>query len=300
MFFFRRTYSRRASSHGRLRQSTGFTEHRRWVRIGFIVGGFMLAIGAVWFLSWFSRAEFMTIQSIQIVGADPDIVPRLQANADQALNGSYLGLFARRNALLFPRDYIEGIARAFPSIDTAHVRRDGLRQLVISVNERKPVAVVCPRFPDPDIDAGATSTGGHSVVSACYFTDQSGYIFKEAPTYSDLVYQRYFVPALIDVGSELVGRFATSTEEFIRIEQAYALVRRAGIDVLGVLIADDGEYEMYTADMTLIYFNNKRSMVEQMGNLITFWNNERTAGRADTLRSLEHIDVRYGSNIFFY
>jgi hypothetical protein len=64
-----------------------------------------------------------------------------------------------------------------------------------------------------------------------------------------------------------------------------------------ILIKDDGEYEMYAND-AFIYFNNKRSIVEQLKNLIEFWNHNKNENSAGST-SYESINIKYGSNNFY-
>ncbi len=265
-----------------------------------------------------SHFSFMTIDTVQIYGADPDIRLPLQSAAEQTLEGDYLGLFSRSNTLIYPKgSIVAGVKQASSRIDTLVVSRSGLHGLAVTVTEKTPVAVVCTNLPD----FTKTTLEGDT----CYFADDAGLLFKSAPTFSGTVYNRYYAPDLgvaTSTGTS-VGMYATSTLEFASLQNIFHIVQAANINPVAILIKGGGEYELYArnpvsangsagtsagtapngatstdmSDVVVIYFNHVSSFADQISNLISFWNKMNADKKAP--HSFDYIDLRYGANVFY-
>ena len=82
--------------------------------------------------------------------------------------------------MLFSRDRIEITLREqFPRIKTVNVGAVGLNDVGIKVVEREMVGVTCVQ------DEATTS-------ETCYFIDEDGFIFAQAPTFSGDSFFRYY------------------------------------------------------------------------------------------------------------
>jgi hypothetical protein len=258
------------------------------------------------------NANKFHINSVQIFGADQDITQSLNEVAEHTLTGSYLWMFSRQSTLVYPKGaLISAISTASPRIQEVAVRRDGWNTLIVTVTQKVPEAVVCVTLPDWNGDTLNTESS-----EGCYFADQTGYIFKEAPAFSGHVYNRYYAPDTLDTSSsstDAVGHIATSTEEFARLQHVYAIIRSAGIDLQAILIKQGGEYELYVgqkgattstsnqSDTFVIYANTLRPLETQVSNLISFWNKMNTDStlKKAVAQRFEYIDIRYGSNVFY-
>ena len=282
-------------AHSRLtsRQSKKFTERRKARAV--ITGVLFIVCATSWIFSFaeFGSLSFFSIQNVNVIGADKDIQSQVATAAMTALHGSYLGLFSKSNTVLYPKStVVAAVASSSPRIQSVSVSRDGLQGLAITVNEKKPSAVICTSLPD--------FSTSDQMPDGCYFADASGLIFEPAPTFSDHVYNRYYIPGLSDSGtaeSRIIGSYATSTAEFAALQEFYDGAHLSGIDPVGALVKDGGEYELYarnrtSSDVMVIYFNDSRSIHDELVNLVSFWKNEPG--------DLDYIDLRYGSNVFFH
>ncbi|MDE2038286.1 MAG: hypothetical protein KGI69_03650 [Patescibacteria group bacterium] len=295
----------------RARQSDSFARRRRSrAAIGAAAG---LAALASWaFVAVrLAGASFMTVSTINVYGADPDIVPAIQAAAAGALDGTYAGLFPRSDVWIYPHaDVAEAVASSSPRIRTASVSRGQGNALDVSVTERVPAAVICPGFPNED-DSGAMQPSG-----TCYYADDRGYIFEEAPAQPAPGLGLYYMPALASGGTAaagILGSFATSSAEFAALQAFVEDAQAAGISSQAVLAKDGGEYELYadglgaegqgatsSKSLTVIYFDDAGGLAGELADLRAFWLNAEATGRAKgQLPGFEYIDVRYGSNVFY-
>ncbi len=282
-------------------QSRSFEERRRR-RI--ILGGILGIAGfAAWAFIFYkaSSAPALALTDVRVSGVEADFAPSLRAAAYRALQGTYLGVFSKANTFLYPRSAIvAAVGAVSPRIQDVEVRRDGLHGIAISISEKMPVAVACVGLPNFD-DAGAILHEASRDREECYFTDDAGLIFKHASSTNPAAFNRYYVPLISD---EPIGRYATSTETFLKLQGFIRGAKAGGIVPEAALIKSDGEYELYVQNprkgTAVIYFNETASLAEELSNLSAFWNSINGPSRSKSAQlDFEYIDVRYGSNVFY-
>ena len=285
------------------KQSKNFREKKRIqfaakLILGVVVGGLFLFL-----VSYMSSVSALTITDIEVIGLDKEHVPQFRAAALKSLEGKYLGLFSRSNTFLFPHEELYALARAYPETDAVTFQRSGFDRVIATITEKEQHALVCTTLPD---FTGALLSPDPE--GACYFSDATGFIFKQAPSFSDTVYRRFYFPDLVVTPSREggVGVFATSTTEFERITSVHEALSAHGIVVEATLSKGNNEYELYAhnpapdASIVVVYFNTTVSTAEQVSNLISFWDHAVAAARAKGESvSFESIDVRYGAYVFY-
>ncbi len=260
----------------------------------------IVIILATWTFSFirFSTLESLIIGNFDIIGADQELIAKIEEAADQSLTGKILGIIPRANAYLFSADQVTAaVFEASPLIDSVSVyRRDG-RTLTIVVKEKIPQALICPGLPDFSDDGSMfESTDG------CYFADSSGQIFNLA-TSTDIRLNRYYLDTLSEASSSMTAiplEIPVLKKSFGELQKFYDGAEESGLFVWAILIKEDGEYEMYIRendisdghfDLTVVYFNDSRSFGEQLSNLVSFL--------VKVKGPFEYLDIRYGSNVFY-
>ncbi|MEK7641427.1 MAG: hypothetical protein AAB365_00355 [Patescibacteria group bacterium] len=294
------------------RQSKSFTTKRRARTLLGVFGGIALVAGFLYIVSALSRVGPLTIETVRISGIDAESEQlALRASALGALEGSYLGIFSRANTLIYPkRTIVAKIKDQLASVERVSIDRDGAHTLNISIVEKEPAALVCVTLPDFNgTDLSLEDPG------SCYFADGGGYIFKKAPSFTGNIYHRYYVPDLVSEASStesVVGKSATSSDEFKALEKLYSTASANGIVSDAILIKANREYELYArnpppvgaassaASTVVIYFNTLTSLEEQTANLVSFWKHmvDQARAKRETLQ-FDSIDVRYGANVFY-
>ena len=243
-----------------------------------------------------SYNQSLNINTINVVGTDSNTSALLEMTIRNSLDGSYLGLFSKSNIFIYPKQSLmRTIETLSPRVLSARVYSDGFQGLKIEVTEKIPSALICtslPEFSDNELSLDSN-------ISNCYFADWTGYLFDKALYGASTTLNRYYIPALANratSSSSIIGVLSTSTSSFADLQEFYDGVRVAGMHPSAVLIKDGGEYEMYVGNI-IIYFNNYRSLKEQLLNLVSFW--DRMMRGKDRKTIFESIDVRYGSNVFY-
>jgi len=283
-----RAYSR-LTSH----QSKKFVAHKKtivfaiWVL--FVLNIFLL----IFCVSKITYLDFITIKNISVYGTRDNITTDIQNNISSVLGSSYFGIFSKANSFLYPKStLLASVQNIAPQIESITINRNSLQVLEINVIEKIPTAKICATLPDLSINNTTIDQ-----VSDCYFADRLGLIFDTANALASSSINLYFIPSLSELSAtsqSILEKYATSTNEFVLLQNFYDGTKKAGLSPKFILVKDNGEYEMYAND-TVIYFNDKRLIVEQLQNLITFWNHRKSVGNIN----YEYIDIRYGSNIFY-
>jgi len=268
-----------------------------WLVLILGLGSWIYNIGAI------SRVSFLTIKNVNVQGVGSAMVAKIQTATLKALDGAYGHYISKDNILFYPRNAIAAaIYSVDPQADSVHISRDGFQGLSITVEEKKPAALACTNLPDFNGDDINMSSD-----DSCYFVDAKGMLYDQAPTFSGNVYNRYYVPDIMDTASssdDATGLYATSTLQFTALQNLYSSLGDAGITIDALLIKPGGEYEVYARNpdksTVVIYLNDLRPIQEQLSNLVSFWDKMTDDARIknQTLK-FDYVDVRYGSNVFY-
>ncbi|MCX6719051.1 MAG: hypothetical protein NTZ38_01600 [Candidatus Taylorbacteria bacterium] len=260
------------------------------------------------------------IETVQIAGADPDIVPALRSVVYGEIDGDYGGLFSRSNIFLYPKASIsKAVINASKRVSSVDIYRDG-RTLMIEANEKIPVAMVCADLPD----WGDNGRLDDKNTDKCFLVDDNGFLYARVSVIqgfsniSDNIHDRYFIPDLSDNGASsseaLIGTTLSTTTDFQALREFSQVARDHGIDIQAMLLRGNGEYEMYalnpasnfmshqsTATSTVVIHVNRRNGFDnELANLISFWSNAVDKAKSGQAWPVwDYIDVRYGSNVFF-
>ncbi|MBX4181748.1 hypothetical protein KW807_02695, partial [Candidatus Parcubacteria bacterium] len=179
-----------------------------------------ILVGAV----FVSRLRALRIHEVNVVGASVVSPEKIKEVVKDVISGYYLWLIPRDNALLYPRSSIkEFLTRKFPRLNSIDLSVEGLERLNITVTEREPFALYCASALAPE-DA-------HS----CYFLDQSGFIFDQAPAFSGTV---YFIYALEEPYLEPQGKQYLSIEEFKPLSTFINNLPALGLEPLALELGD--------------------------------------------------------------
>lgn len=174
----------------------------------------VLLAGAIGFL----RRKNFQITAVSIVGTKALDSLVIQSAAYGHLNGSYAFVIPKTNALLFSKnDMNRFLESKFAGIESADTRFSARNQLEISIVEKKPVFTWCDQ--------------------KCYFTDKSGVIYEEAPSFTPGVFISFSgvsAGSTIDpTGDPIRKRFA-SQSEFDRAVEAVTRLWNYPAHVIGM------------------------------------------------------------------
>ncbi|MHB0978099.1 MAG: cell division protein FtsQ/DivIB [Minisyncoccota bacterium] len=142
--------------------------------------GILILIVIIGVPTYLLRQERFLISNVQVQGNDITKSEEIEKIIQGHISGNYLWLIPRSSVLLYPNKKIRNdILEQIPRLISMHLSLTDSRTLLVTILERKPFALYCTNLASPPVRAG------------CFFLDQSGYIFSEAPAFSGEVYMIY-------------------------------------------------------------------------------------------------------------
>lgn len=229
------------------------------------------------------RSSLFEINTISVHGLDSALNNEIQEKIRPLVS----------NIFIIPKSEIERIIKEnFKNVETLEISRAGLREIAISLQGRTTAAVVCPGFRE------------EGEKNECYASDSSGFIFSLISTSTPQNHlNHYYVP---ETGSTTPGSNFISTECFRELEKFMNQSRLGGLAPLGILIGENGDYEMYVKNRkgdseVTIYFDDNAPFDETLSNLLTFWQDPGNAKnkKATTTRSFDYINLRFGNAVYY-
>lgn len=266
-----------------------------------------------------SHLDFWRIKSVTVEGSGKDIEPLLAAAAVHALDGDYLGFVSKANSLVYSKaSIVAAVADASDRIEDVSVHRRGFRDLVVRVKEKDSVALICDDLPNfSAIENVAVSGGEGNDDRNCFFADLSGKIYMKAGSFSEKMFDSYFVTELED-GTPLqsaLGRNFVASSTFQSLRNFYRGIKKGNVVPLGILVKGKGEYELYIenpahragtegtstpVETMVVYFNEVNGFANELENFLSFWNHMYAAAQSrHEVLNFETIDLRFGSNVFY-
>lgn len=249
------------------------------------------------FLVYISRIPSLNIEKVEIVGNKIIDTEMLKTATEKEIAGNYLWLFPKTNILIYPQNNIkEELSSQFKRLrDITFSVKEG-KILEVSVTERMALYTWC----------GVTlpeSNGGNASESKCYFLDDSGYIFDEAPYFSGEVYFKFYGLDTLNKdnppGSYFMG------ENFGKIITFKKTLEQIGLKPVVFYLTGDGDAKIFLSKGTSsmgpeIIFKANSDFQKISENLQTALTTEPLQTNfKKKYSSLEYIDLRFGNKVYY-
>lgn len=218
----------------------------------------------------FSGSKRVTIQTIIVSGNAAVSADDVLAVANRDMAGRYWYLFARNNALIFPRFQIErDLLTEIKTIKEININLDNWQQISISIVERKPHSVWCGqdiKNPEP----------------RCSFVDKEGLVYGPAPVFSGTMYIRFY------------GSIPVKTV-YSQIFGLIDLLSKNNMKIIAVLY-DNFDYKFILESGPEIIFNNKNAFELSFQNLFSAIETKNLDLEKDAT-IIKYIDLRFDNKI---
>jgi|SRR3989344_2442021 len=244
----------------------------------------LLVVAFVFGLSFLSRAQFLNIKEIKVIGNNAIKTEEIIKIAEEKISGKVAGLFSRSNVLLYPRYEIESeILKQFKRISDAEVSIEKFSILNIEITERQIFGLWCEALLNQISD------------EKCFYLDKTGFLFDEAPNFSGNSYVRYYTAT----SSEAVSDYFVETSDFERLNTFLTqLSKTFNVQVLKV-VNNPESIEIYFNVGTKIILSSDSDFEKTLENLVVFVNELKSQKEVDSFASFEHIDLQFGNKIFY-
>jgi hypothetical protein len=235
-------------------------------------------------LAMLTRSNRAKIHSITISGNNLVPAGELKKIAESATASAFLGFFKKDNIVLYPKGVTEqSIANNFKSIQKVDISFKTANDLEVKVVEHKPSYLWC-----------ASRT---EVPKNCFYMDDTGYIFSEAPIFSGNIFFIYY--GLID-SKNAIGSTYLSAETLKSLKTFVEGIKTLGADPRGLLTYGVDNYELVLYPYSKIMFNSKTDFLRTFGNLEAVVKKQvQATGKDNFFKNLDYIDLRFASKAYF-
>ncbi|MEK7134199.1 MAG: hypothetical protein AAB819_00515 [Patescibacteria group bacterium] len=264
----------------------------------YIVGGIVLFALLIGGLAYGAHRSEVTITGVRVSGAEVADEQDIVSRAEAALSGAYLFMFPKANFFLYPENAIvREILASDTRIKSTDVSRSGV-EITVTVVEHTPTYLWCDTTDDrrtrmnadgkERIDADGSEQGDEE----CFFTNDEGYVFSEAPLFSGNVYITLRGP-LYGEGTDPRGKRYLPLEQFKKISQLLALLSQQKIAAHSVRAMGSGDYAVGVRNGLEVRFSIAQDTGRLAENL-----QSASAALVDT-NDIEYIDLRFGNKVFY-
>lgn len=265
------------NSHRDFLKSQTLLRKRRNRRRARLIAVTFLFLFIIILLAWVSNLDQIKIKKIVVVGNVNMSSEEIENVIATLIDPRYLGIVAKRNAFLYPKDEIVRVLfETYPRIASVDIETESMRILNVRIKERE-------RFVDW---CGAVE---------CYEVDDRGYIYakeklKENPT-------EVFVIKGNDqnIGPEPIGKFVLASELFKGIVYSRDALLTIKLQPVEVYVRNRDEIIFTLKNGGKILFSDRRSFEESVENL----RSALTSNVLTASSSFEYIDTRFGNKVFY-
>lgn len=252
------------------------------IGVYFVFVLFLFSFG-VWALTT-SRAQ---IKEVKISGNSSISSINILETASTEINKYYLFIIPTNNILLLRRNEIKNkILDDFKKIASVSIYLDGFDKIEIAVVERESNNLWCKNI------------AGSSKV--CYFMDSGGFIFQEAPKFSENIFPEYF--GLITEENP-IGQFYFkdnfSSSGGKNISNLFSTLKEMSFKPSFFNAINEHEYEICILGGGKILINDKRDFKSSLLNLQALIDNGYIKNDPEFLKKIKYIDLRFGNKVNF-
>jgi hypothetical protein len=244
--------------------------------------------GIIGLLAWGSHHNAVSVSSVRVEGVKTIDEESVISMAQQELEGNNFLIWNRANTLWYPKSNImTRVSETFPRVNTLSVKRENMTTIVISIAERVPTSLWCE---DSYINRERNEAlVGEEYTPTCYFVDDKGFIFDEAPLFSGSAFFEWYGG---ETHGEVIGEYIIASEIFERVVLIVEYVKESGLNPVrhefsgedGYLFFEDDTYLMYPLDVEPEALGTDVRAVLESLEESTDW---------------EYLDMRFGNKVFF-
>ncbi len=257
--------------------------------VGFILIALILG-GAI----YFTHANRYLIKDVTVVGTKAVLPEEVKTKVETSINSSRFFILPKRNIFLYPRNNLkEMLARDFPRLNDIDVHIEN-KNLVVTVTEREPAYLWCGQT--------IPTTRATAFAGTCYFVDETGFIFSQAPQFSDAVYPKIYTT--LSNGEQSIGQFAMDKEVIVRVATFAREITNAMFKPSAFSVTSEGDVLLLLyrdSDVAPeVRYNPTHDPISDAVGFNTAVTSEPLKSKlAKSFAVLEYIDVRFPNKVFY-
>lgn len=247
---------------------------------------------------WVSMRPSFFIDAVTIEGAHATSEASISNLVKAKLDTQLLFHIKRNNKLLYPVNEMEKEVLALsPRIANVRTIFDSSKKLRVVVTEYTPNFLYCMRSDTMLFEASTTPIDRQP--KDCYFADEEGYVYANAPEYIG-----YPFVAIVASSSEQAVTHQSPVGTNVLTEESYARIRtyiddlsQVGLTTHSVTLLGQNDIRAEVGMPWAILFATDKDPQRAIRNLgVVLANLEKTPGKGKDIRE---IDLRFGNKIFY-
>jgi len=254
---------------------TSLRARRRRRRLIVAIVLVVIALVALAVLVGLSYVPFLRVTTIAVSGEKTISQRSITSVVLTDLQGAHWYLFPRSNIFLYPKTKIAGdLLKQFPALKSVDVHAQDFHTVAVNVTEREAKALWC-------------------APNSCYYMDQDGVAYAEAPDFSEPIYVSY-----LGGGGEIPHQFLT-TEEFRDLSALVDAISQTEPDdpVREVVVDVNGDVRAYFQNDFLLMFALKDASGDVYDRFTLALKSAPFVGKK--LSDFEYLDLRFGDKLYY-
>lgn len=231
-------------------------------------------------LAYFSFSPSVSIARVDVRGNTSVSSDEVVGVVEKILAGKYLALFSKRNNWLYPEStLIEMIKTDFPQVASVSLSLTEDKSLAVYVSERNPSGVWC----------------GDIELTNCYFLDEDGFIFAQAPQFTGNIYSIF--TGIIEKENPIKDSYLPK-QDFLKLQGFISRLKSFGFNPLRIHLSESGDGYALLPEGGKILFTFGPDINKAGDNLASFLAESKVVKADGGLKGL-YIDIRFGNKIFY-
>lgn len=242
-------------------------------------------------LIFLSRLDRFRISGIQFSGGLLVYPTDVEKETNDFLSGNYFWFFPKNNIFLYSQKSLANdLKDKFKRIDTISIDSIDFKTLKIVIKERGLFALWCRDSKEETPD------------EKCYFMDNNGIIFSEAPIFSGDAYFKYY-GSVPDQDNPIGSTYLASSTEFVEISQFVDRIKSMSIRPIYLVSNGEGQFNVFVSGNGKIIFDDTQDFSKTADNLEsllkTISSSTISATSTDITSNIDYIDLRFGNKLFY-
>lgn len=243
-------------------------------------------------LSFLSKWKKLNISNIQISGNKIIETKMIEEVVKEKITGNYFWIFPKTNFIIYPENEIKKeLFNKFKRLKNIVLNVQNFNILNISLVERIALYTYCGATPPESNNI----EDPQNIINKCYFMDDSGYIFDEAPYFSGEVYLKFY-------GIANLYFFEPNFSKLISLKET---LQKIGIKPVAFYLQDNGDIKIFLTSSTSqtgpeIILKSDSDFDQVIENLQSILATEPLKTDFKTkYSSLLYIDLRFGNKVYY-
>ena len=255
-------------------------------KIAFVKKIGAIIIFIIFFISLFIlflTLDKIKIKNVGVIGNSTVYTEEILNLVQKQLDEKYLWIIPTDNIFLLQRFEIKKeILENIKKIKSVEISMDGFNTLGITISERVSESFWCSGQPDDS--------------KKCYFMDDSGLIFAEAPDFTNNIFMKYYGLILKD---NPIGENYFSPDRFKKIKDFLFEIKKIGFNSEDYFAIDEHQYEIVLSGGAKIMLDDKEDFSKNILKLNTLIKNGYIKTDLESISKIKHIDLRYGNKVHY-